>query len=165
MVNIGRFSGAVGLKGEVRVTLYAKDSENLHEESTLRVDGPSGEEVYRVLGIRYQKGRPVVRLDRVTTRDAAEALNGREVYIHEDDLVPLPEGEYYFRDLIGLRVVDRQSGEDIGVLEDIIENPAQNIYVVVRDNREVLIPAVDAFVKEIDPAQGVIWIELIEGML
>ena len=174
MVNIGKFSGAVGLKGEVRVTLYARDSENLHEDSVLHVEGPKGEETYEVRAVRYQKGKPVIRLDRISDRDGAEALNGLEIYISEDDLLPLPEGQYYFREIIGLRVYDRTSGQEIGVVTDIMENPAHNIYIVRREgsgpdasaaDREIMIPAVDAFIREIDPDRGVMEVELIEGML
>ena len=166
MVNIGRFSGAVGLKGEVRVTLYARDSENLHKDSVLYTEGKSGVVQLHVLSVRYQKGKPVIRTEEVTAREGAEALNGLEIYIHEDDLAELPEGEYYFREIIGLEVFDRASGGYIGFVDDIVDNPAQNIYIVKNERGdEILIPDVDAFIKEIDPERGVVEVELIEGMM
>lgn len=166
MVNIGRFSAAVGLRGEVRVTLYAKDSENLHVGTVLRADTKDGGRTFDVLALRMQKGKPVVKLAGIESREAADGLRGLEVYISEDELAELPEGEYYFRELIGLCVYDRASGRNVGILNDIIEGAAQNTYEVkTEDGREVLIPAVDAFVKEIDTAAGIITVELIPGFL
>lgn len=166
MVNIGKFSAAVGLKGEVRVNLYAKDSENLNEGTVLYADTQAGVRTFNVLSVRLQKGKQVIRMAEVASREEADVLRGLEIYINEEDLAELPEGEYYFRELIGMEVYDRASEAGIGKLSYIIDGPAQNIYAVERDSgKEVLIPAVDAFVKDIDPDAGIITVELIPGFL
>ena len=66
MVNIGRFSGAVGLKGEVRVTLYAKDSENLHEGSVLHFEGRDGAAALEVCGGNRRKAAEYLGVGRRT---------------------------------------------------------------------------------------------------
>ena len=154
MVNIGRLTSAVGLKGEIKVLTYAEDSENLHEGTVL----------YMEKG--FQKNRPVIRLENVTDRNGAEALRNMEIYISEEDLEELPEGEYYIRDLIGCEVYDRASGRTLGKVDDVLQNTAQSVYRVLDENgKEILIPAVEAFERDIDLERGVIEVELIPGFL
>ncbi len=166
MVNIGRLTSAVGLKGEVKVITYAEDSENLHEGTVLYAEKNNTINTYEVLSVRYQKNRPVVKLDGVNDRNGAEELRNLEVYIPESELEELPEGEYYIRDLIGCEVFDRFSGRTLGVVDDVLQNTSQSIYRIIgEEGKEILIPAVDAFEREIDLERGVIEVELIPGFL
>ena len=172
-VIIGRVGSPVGLKGEVRVNLYAEDSANLkegkvlllmHGENSLK----AGEKTVKVESIRYQKAKPVVKLEGVDDRDAAEAICNMEVYVEASQLEELPDGEHYVRDLIGCRVLDTAEGKDaeIGVLKDVIQNTAQSILEVeTAEGKTVLIPAVDAFMREIDEEARVIKVELIPGFV
>ncbi len=144
--------------------------------------------------VRYQKDRPVIKLEGIDDRNAAEEIRGMEISIMACDLEELPEGEHYVRDLIGCRVVniaqgaagegacaavgtDRkegcaavsgecEGGAEIGVLADVIQNTAQSILDVrTPDGKSVLIPAVDAFLRSIDEEAGIIEVELIPGFL
>lgn len=166
MVNIGRLTSAVGLKGEIKVLTYSEDSYNLHEDTILYLEKNSTITKYRVTALRYQKNRPVIRLDGISDRNAAEELRNLEVYIPESELEELPEGEYYIRNLIGCQVFDRASGRILGVVEDVLQNTAQSVYRILDDQgKELLIPAVEAFEREIDLERGVIEVELIPGFL
>ena len=194
LVNIGRVGSAVGLKGEFRVTLYAGDSENLKEGKVLllkRAGKKSGVPADRsasraasgsrpveqpvstlteisavCTGVRLQKNTHVIRIEGITDRTAAESLRGMEVYLTADELDELPEGEHYVRDIIGYTVRDIASGTDIGTLADVIQNTAQNILDVrTADGRQILIPAVDAFMRGIDDDAELISVELIPGFL
>ena len=71
MVNIGRLTSAVGLKGEIKVLTYAEDSENLHEGTVLYMEKGGTITTAEVTGIRFQKNRPVIRLENVTDRNGA----------------------------------------------------------------------------------------------
>lgn len=84
----------------------------------------------------------------------------------EEDLKELPEGEYYIRDLVGMEVVQDDSGEHLGVLREILTDRPQDLYVVeLDDGRRIMIPGVDAFVRSIDMEHGSIAVSLIEGMV
>jgi 16S rRNA processing protein RimM len=89
-----------------------------------------------------------------------------EIYIREDQLEELPEGQHYVRDIIGYKVTDLASGREVGTLRDVIQNTAQSILdVESAEGKQVLIPAVDAFLKCIDDDREVIEVELIPGFL
>lgn len=173
LINIGKIGSSVGLRGEVRVTLYAQDSYNLKEGKVLllkharRETGKNPGELRTVCRkVRYQKDRPVITLDGINDRNSSDSLRGMEIYITADELEELPEGEHYIRDITGFTVHDLASGENIGVLTDVIQNTAQNVLEVrTPEGRTVLIPAVDAFVRDISEDRELITVELIPGFL
>lgn len=172
LINIGKIGSSVGLRGEVRVTLYAPDSDNLKEGKVLLLKhaakSSSGiqDMELKCLGVRRQKDRPVIRLESISDRTQADSLRGMEIFIREDQLEELPEGQHYVRDIVGYKVTDLASGTDIGALKDVIQNTAQSILEVEReDGKTVLIPAVDAFLKRIDDENEVIEVELIPGFI
>lgn len=166
LVNIGRISAAVGLRGEVRVVLHAADSENLKEGKVLLLQRGKETLETKCTGVRYQNGKPVVKLENITDRNASEALKGMEIFIEASQLEELPEGEHYVRDIIGYTVYDRVSAAEIGVLNDVIQNTAQSVLDIEgADGKQILVPAVDAFLKLIDDERQVIELELIPGFL
>ena len=156
----------MGIKGEVRITLYAQDSTNLKEGKVLLLERAGKTAGFAIKRLRYQKDRPVVKLEGIEDRNAAEEIRGMEVSIYVSDLEELPEGEHYVRDLIGCRVIDITEGREVGILKDVIQNTAQSILEVgTAEGKTVLIPAVDAFMRNIDEEAGVIEVELIPGFL
>ena len=166
-VLIGKVGSPVGIKGEFRVNLYSQDSGNLKEGKVLLLERAEKSVSGAIKKVRYQKDKPVVRLTGIEDRNAAEDIRGMDVSIYANDMEELPEGEHYVRDLIGCKVVDlAQDGAEIGVLRDVIQNTAQSVLdVSTPDGKQVLIPAVDAFLRSIDEEAGVIEVELIPGFL
>lgn len=166
LVNIGRIGSSVGLKGEVRVNLYAQDSDNLKEGKVLLLKHASKVIEAECVSVRLQKNKPVIKLEGISDRTAAEGIRDMEVYISEDQLEELPEGEHYVRDIIGYTVHDIASGTDIGKLTDVIQNTAQNVLdIETPEGKQVLIPAVDAFMRDIDDENNLIKVELIPGFI
>ena len=156
----------MGIKGEVRITLYAQDSTNLKEGKVLLLERAGKTINAAIRKLRYQKDRPVVKLEGVDDRNVAEEIRGMDVSIYASDLEELPEGEHYVRDLIGCRVIDTTDGREVGILSDVIQNTAQSILEVrTAEGKSVLIPAVDAFLRGIDEEDGIIEVELIPGFL
>ena len=78
----------------------------------------------------------------VGDRQGAEALVGRSLFVPEETLGQLPEGEYYWHQMIGLRVVSEE-GRFLGRLEEVFSTPAHDIWVARTPEKEYLIPAVD----------------------
>ena len=167
-VVIGRVGSPSGLRGEFRVTLYAQDSDNLKEGKVLLLKHAKEEISAKIERVRYQKDRPVIKLEGFDDRTSVEPLRNMEISIDPSDLEELSEGEHYVRDLIGCRVVDIADGgsKEIGTLQDVIQNTAQSVLdVKTSEGRSVLIPAVDAFLRKIDEEEGLIEVELIPGFL
>ena len=76
----------------------------------------------------------------------------------------LPRGRYFVHQIVGLTVLDQHSAV-VGRVRDVLKLPAHDVYVVEREGRELMIPAVREFVRGIDPESGIVRVHLIEGMV
>ena len=158
---IGKIVNVFGIGGEVKVYNYSGFEDRYENLERIIVDGKE----IPIEGVRHHQHMILLKLAGVDTRNDAERLRGKMVYMTEDDLFELPEGEFYIRDLIGMEVVDAARGR-IGVLKDVLTDRPQDVYVVKLDEGgECMIPCVEAFVKEIDEEAQRIDVELIEGMI
>ncbi|MBT8113807.1 MAG: ribosome maturation factor RimM, partial [Arenicella sp.] len=104
----------------------------------------------------------VAQLEGIDNRDQAQALIGQRILIDEDDLPELPEGEYYWQQLIGLEASNLQ-GEPMGRIDSILETGANDVLVLNRQVEsgveEVLIPYVPQVVKKVDLVQGTMLVD------
>jgi 16S rRNA processing protein RimM len=157
-IQVGRISGLFGVKGWVRVYSYTQPRDNIIRYTPWSVMLPEGWRTL-VLGEGRRHGKGVVaRLEGVDDREAAAALLGAEVAIHRDQLRPLGQGEFYWSDLIGLRVVNHR-GEGMGVVVDLLETGAHDV-LVVQGERERLIPFVQGqVVTAVEPQAGTIRVD------
>ena len=159
---IGKITSAVGLKGEVKVYNYSDSADIYRETERILV----GDDSMKVQHVRTQKNMVILKLQGIENRDDAEKARGREVFVTEDDLPELPEGQFYIRDLIGMEVIDVETGNPIGVVEDVIQNTAQDVFdIKTPEGKQVLIPKVPEFVLEINIEKKTITVKLIEGMM
>lgn len=165
-INIGRLTSAVGIRGEIRVMLYAGESDNIVKNKEIGLSIGKKDELVTITSVRYQNDKPIIKVSGYNDRTAVEALRNSEVYIKVEALEELPDGEFYIRDLIGFDVHDRVSGDNVGTVSDYLSNRAQPLWEVTTDDgRQILIPDVDAFVKGIDAEAKMIEVELIPGFL
>ena len=103
-------------------------------------------------------------LEGITDANLAEPLRGKNVFADEADLPPPAENEFYFRDVIGCEVV-LLDGRRIGIVEEIIATGANDVFVVRGDGKEVLVPAIEDVVKEIDVEGRRVVIDAVPGLL
>ena len=114
---------------------------------------------------RAHKNMALVKLEGVDTVAEAEALRGRILYLHRDD-VKLEPGRYFIQDLLGLRIVDADTGELYGELTDVSATGANDVYHMrYRDGREILIPAIPQVIAQIDTDGGVLRLRPMPGLL
>lgn len=160
-INIGKIVNVVGLKGEVKVYNYSDSVDAYVETPEVYV----GDKLTKIEKVRLQKNMVVLKLEGINDRDAAEKARGKLIYITEEDLPELEEGEFYIRDLIGMAVFE-ENGNKIGEVSDVIQNSAQDIFEIeTAENKKVLIPRVDEFILDIDVDNREIKVRLIEGLL
>ncbi|MDD4376590.1 MAG: ribosome maturation factor RimM [Eubacteriales bacterium] len=161
-IKIGKIVNAVALKGEVKVYHYTDYKERFEEINELIIDNKK----YKIENVRYQKEIAIIKLEGINDRTMAENIKDKDIYITENDLRELPEDTYYIKDLVGLKVVDYQSGDTIGTVSDVLQNSAQDIYTVKLENgKEIMIPAVSEFIKEISMDEKNIKVKLIPGFM
>lgn len=106
----------------------------------------------------------IVHFREITTRTEALLARGQLVYMPKRDLETLPEGSYYVYALKGMTVWDSETGENIGILADVIANGPQDLWRIETAVGDFLLPAVSAFVRRVDEDRGRIEVHLIPGM-
>lgn len=153
----GQIVNTHGVRGEVKIMPWADSPEFLLKFKTIYING----EGRRVQAARVHKGAVLAKLEGVDDVNAAMALKNKTVYIARKD-AKLPKGHFFISDIIGAKVVTEE-GTQLGTLADVMEMPAQNIYLV-KGEREIMIPAVEEFILNTDVKNGVITVRLIEGM-
>lgn len=158
-IELGKIVNIHGVHGEVKVNPYADGPEFLKNFKRVLV----GDVSYNVKGVKMAKGCAVLKLEGVDTVEAAEKLREKLVTVPENELPELPEGVYYVKDLIGMEVY--AEGDLLGTLTDVINAPANDVYVVVNsDGKEYLIPSVPVFIKNRDVAKKRMDITHIRGI-
>ena len=155
----GQIVNTHGIWGEVKIVPWCDSPEFLCGFDTLYID----EAPVRLRAARPHKGNVLAALEGVDTVEGAMALKGKTVHIDRAD-VTLPEGRHFLADLIGLRVVDADSGAELGVLTEVLTPPAHQVYLVKGPQGERLIPAVEEFIVETNVDGGYLRVRLIEGM-
>lgn len=157
LLEAGKIINTQGLQGEVKVQAWADSTEELMQYNRF----VAGNEELTVTNCRVQKGFLYLRFQNKDTIEDVIPLKGKVLHIYREDLV-LPEGVHLLSDIIGSRVIDEE-GNDIGIVEDILERPAANVYVI-RGDREILVPSVPEFIKKVDTDSKTVTVHLIEGM-
>lgn len=154
----GRIINTHGVRGEVKIDPWADSPDFLCGIKTFYIDNKP----YKVSDCKVHNRFVIAKLDGVDNMDAAVRFKNKIIFADRDDM-EIESGAVFLQDLIGLKVLDSETEDEIGTLSDIMELPAGNVYVVSGE-REILVPANDVFVKETNADGGYIKVSLIEGM-
>lgn len=157
---IGRVAAPWGLRGEVKVEVMTEFPDRFSPGAQVHVDGCP----MTIERSRWHKGRAIVKLATVDSVEAAERLRGRFLEIPQSQLRPLPQGQYYQFQLIGLEVWTTE-GHLLGQIAQILPTGSNDVYVVHGEQGELLIPAIEEVVKSVEVGKGRIIIQAIEGLL
>ncbi len=169
-VELGRIQDAWGIKGWVRILPHSADTEALFASSRWFLQPPEGRFArgfsafagcvgVSVAEIKAHADGLVARLEGVADRNAAEALKGARIYLPRSAFPAIPDGEYYWVDLIGLQVVNRE-GVPLGVVRDLLSTGPTSVLVLEYTESvdgaprvaERMIPFVSHYVDEVDKA-------------
>jgi len=169
-VALGRIAGVHGLRGAVRVRWLGDGPENLMRLTELWVAGSPEDDAARRVEVRRaapgRAGELRIELEGVGDRTAAEALQGAWVLADRAALPELDADEHYWFELIGCHAEQARDGRPIGTVKEIWQNGAQPVLVIEDESGcRRLVPAVEAFLKEVDPVAGRVVIEDIPGLL
>ena len=147
MIRVGQVTGAYGLDGAVKVLPLTDFGDRFDAGARLVLDGSAHEVEWS------RDGHPglVIKLRGIENRTLAELLRGRYLEVPDDQERPLEEGRFYHRQVIGLEVFT-ESGVKAGVIEEVLERPANDVWVSREGSIERLIPATRDAVIGVDLA-------------
>lgn len=164
-ISVGVVSGAHGIKGELKVLPTTDEPGRFRLLKSISLEYPANTlKEYPVQAVRFQKSAVLLKLDGIDNRTNAEQLKGLELKIPRDSCLKLPEDHYYYFQLIGLLVYS-VDGEYLGKLTDVMEMPANDVYIIKDAANEFLIPAIKDVIKAVDLENGIMTIEVLEGLI
>lgn len=158
-LEIGKIVNTHGVRGDIKVQPWCDSPDFLAEFETLyRKD----ETPLQVLSAKVHKGCVLMHLEGVDTMEQAQQMRGMTLYMDRDD-VELEDGAFFIQDAIGLPVYDERVQREIGVVKEINDGPAGDLYVIQDGDKQHLIPS--AFLREVDLEKGLVTMCTIEGLL
>ena len=165
-ISVGRVTKVHGLKGELKF-YPSMDDTWVADAKRIRLsrDNPVQDFAeYYIQSIRGKDNPLIIKFKEIDCIEAAEGLAGQTLYVLRDQLPDLPEDEYYWFQIEGLRVYDEE-GHYYGNIEEIIRTGSNDVYVVRDDEKELLLPMIDSVVKIIDLEAKKLIFHPVEGLL
>ena len=149
MIRVGQIGGAYGLDGAVKVIALTDFADRFDAGARFLVDGAEREVEWS------RPGHPglVVKLRGIDNRTIADLLRGQYIEVPEEAARPLAEGRFYHHQVVGLTVLTA-SGRQLGTIAEVLERPANDVWVSREGVVEHLIPATRDAVVEVDVAGG-----------
>ena len=162
---IGIIANTHALKGEIKVLPTTDDPSRFNGMSGITVTRGNGESAaYTLERVWHNNGMVILKLSGIDDIDAASKLKGCEIIVSREDALPLEEGENYWADLLGLRVVTDE-GEELGRITDIFDTGANDVYSVSQEGaKPILIPAIKQCILNVDTDGGVMTVHLLKGL-
>jgi 16S rRNA processing protein RimM len=164
LIEIGRIVRSHGLEGRVKVLSYLETPEVLHDLSELLVGRNVPDSVvFPLVAVQTGKDFFILKLSGIDGRDAAERLRGLSIWMPAEKMKKLPEGEYYWLEIIGLQVITEED-QTLGWIEAVFPTGSNDVYVCRGEGREILLPAIGDVVRRIDTGRGVMVVRLPKGL-
>ena len=158
VIEWGEIVNTHGVRGEIKIQPWADSPEFLRSFEYFYIDGKA----MKVKSSYIHKGCVICSLEGIDDVNEAMRYKNKTVFIDRAD-VKLPAGGYFIQDIIGATVMDEKGGI-VGTLKEVLDLPGNDVYVVKGAEREILIPAVPAFVLKVDADKGVIVVRMMEGL-
>jgi 16S rRNA processing protein RimM len=165
MIAIGQIARSNGIRGEVRVNLLTESPERLRQLTLVWIgrDDATAQQ-FRIEHVRLHRGQAVVKFGSIESRDAADGLKNLFIFIEEQNAAVLPKGTYFIHDIVGMEVLTEE-GVRVGCVEEVWQLPANDVWVVREDGKEILLPAIRDVIRTVDVRRKRIVIRPLEGLL
>lgn len=162
---VGVIANTHGIRGEVKVYPTTDDINRFKKLKKCILD--TGKEYIdlNVESVKFFKNMVILKFKEYNNINDIECYKGKDILVSRDNAVKLEKGEYYIADILGAKVI-LEDGSEFGVLEDVMQTGANDVYVVkTLDNKEVLLPKIDECVKKLDIENKIVTVHIMKGLL
>lgn len=160
LIETGKIVNTHGIKGELKVVPWADDPSVFTNFKTVTVDNTP----YPVRSVRFQGQNVLLKLEGIDDMTRAEGLKNKIIYASRKDF-NLPEGTYFIADLMGLSVVEDETGRELGTISDVLTTGSNDVYELTGpDGKKYYIPAIKDCVKSTDLTAKQMRIHIMEGL-
>lgn len=162
---VGVIANTHGIRGEVKVYPTTDDINRFKKLKKCILN--TGKEYIdlNVESVKFFKNMVILKFKEYNNINDIECYKGKDILVSRDNAVKLEKGEYYIADILGAKVI-LEDGSEFGVLEDVMQTGANDVYVVkTLDNKEVLLPKIDECVKKLDIENKIVTVHIMKGLL
>ena len=162
---VGVIANTHGIRGEVKVYPTTDDINRFKKLKKCILD--TGKEYIdlNVESVKFFKNMVILKFKEYNNINDIECYKGKDILVSRDNAVKLEKGEYYIADILGAKVI-LEDGSEFGVLEDVMQTGANDVYVVkTLDNKEVLLHKIDECVKKLDIENKIVTVHIMKGLL
>lgn len=166
LVTVGRIVNSHGIRGELKVVPETDFPERFDKGNALIiVDSQNKQTSVTVKTSRLHKNMFILQLEEFSNINEVEKFKGSLLKIEAKDQQPLEEGEYYYHEIIGCKVVT-EDGQELGLVSEVLTPGANDVWVVaLPKGKQLLLPVIDDVILEVDIANKTIRIHLMEGLM
>jgi 16S rRNA processing protein RimM len=165
LIAIGRCSKPIGTRGEIKIVPLTDDAKRFQNLQSVWVGlDETRAKSYSVTAVRVEAQRVVLSLQGVASSEQAQELRNTYVILPQEETVMLRRGSYFMDDVLECEVVTEEQVL-VGKVTDILSFPANDVWVVRKDTKEILIPAVKEIIRKVDVRMKRITIHALEGLL
>ncbi|HIZ08771.1 MAG TPA: ribosome maturation factor RimM [Candidatus Eubacterium avistercoris] len=161
---VGVISNTHGIGGEVKVFPTTDDAARFKKLKEVILDTGKERLTLHIVQVRFFKQMVILKFREFQNINEVERFRGKSLYVSRKNAVKLQKDEYFIADIIGIRVYTEE-GEDLGVLSDVIQTGANDVYTVKKEGeRELLIPAIKDCIRQVDVEAGRMTVRLLPGL-
>ena len=160
----GKITKTQGLKGELTIKLDVANPEDFAELRYVLIEDRGNLIPYFVEYLKINGDKMFVQLQDVIKMEQALAFVGKAVFLPNEMLPQLEDDEFYYKEIIGFRLIDAEKGE-IGAISDVLEYPTQAVIQVMKDGKEILIPIHDDIIQKVNKKSKILNIKAPEGLI
>ena len=165
MFQVGIITSTHGVHGEVKVYPTTDDVRRFKRLKEVILDTGKEQITLEVEGTKFFKQFVILKFKGIDNINDVEKYRQKSLYVTRENAVRLKRDEYFIADLMGLRVRD-EDGSEIGVLREVMETGANDVYIIdLDDGRELLLPAIKECVLKVDVEAGFVQIHIMPGLL
>jgi 16S rRNA processing protein RimM len=165
LIAIGKCAKPIGTRGEIKIVPLTDDTKRFQNLQSVWVGhDETRAKSYSVTSVRVEAQQVVLRLQGITSSEQAGELRNTYIFLPQEKTVMLRAGSYFMDDVLECEVVTEEQVL-VGRVTDILSLPANDVWVVRKDTKEILIPAVKEIIRKVDVKMKRITIHALEGLL
>lgn len=162
---VGVITSTHGIRGEVKVFPTTDDVKRFKRLKQVILDTGKEELLLNIEGVKFFKQFAILKFEGYDNINDIEKYKGKSLYVERANAVRLRKDEYFIADLMGCRVEDEE-GKELGVLKDVLETGANDVYIVTSpEGKELLFPAIKECVLKVDVEKQLIVVHVMPGLL
>jgi len=164
LLQVGVITSTHGIRGEVKVFPTTDDVSRFKKLKNVILDNGKEHRDLEIESVKFFKNMVILKFKGIDNINDVEKYKKAPLFVTRENAVPLEEDEYFIADLIGLKVVSDE-GEDLGIIDDVLQTGANDVYIIKKDNvDDLLVPAIHECIKNVDIEGGTMQVHLLAGL-